>query len=124
MPCHDLAVVAGRQLAVGVIVSRPGFLTFEACGLRTFCAGHSGFSPVCSLRVNSGGPNAGGCFVLLGGIAMVTMATDFLQIRIFRCHGYHSDAPEQHRVVSRIGIFRIHSGNSLVKSLGGWRRGF
>ena len=73
----------------------------------------------CVPWMNSKNPNAGNYFMLLRGVAMVTMATDFLNIRKFRCHGYHRNAPEQHKIISRIRIFRIHPRNTLVKSLSG-----
>ena len=69
-------------------------------------------------KMNSKNPNAGNYFMLLRGVAMVTMATDFLKI-CHGYHGYHSNAPEQHKIIPRIRIFRIHSRNTLVKSLSG-----
>ena len=73
----------------------------------------------CVPWMNSKNPNAGNYFMLLRGVAMVTMATDCLKIRKFHCHGYHRNAPEQHKIISRIRIFRIHLMNTLVKSLSG-----
>ena len=43
--------------------------------------------------------------MLLRGAAMVTMATESLYLSKISCHGYHSSAPEQHKIISRIRIF-------------------
>ena len=53
------------------------------------------------------------------GVAMVTIATESSYLQKICCHGYHSNAPEQHEIISRIRIFRIHLRNTLVKSLSG-----
>ena len=63
--------------------------------------------------------------MLLRGVAMVTIATGFKDVKNrlrAGCLGYHSDAPEQHEINSYITIFLIliiylsneHIGDSRI----------